>query len=159
LKVGDTVPGFTLPDENGDNFVLQDVLSSGKYLYVVVFFYPKDFTPGCTTEVCSFRDSYAKFAATQTLIVGISADDAPSHQSFVSKYKLPFHLLCDAKGEVSKLLGVSKALLGLSAGRKTYLLDPTGKIIWLYEGLFTAGTHVSEALKKVEDLQRNGTKP
>src|SRR6516164_685480 len=122
IKVGDRAPDFTLPSSGGKKVTLSDLYASKT---VVVFFYPKDDTPGCTVEACSFRDSYDAFAEAGAEVVGISSDSVDSHDRFASKHKLPMTLLSDADGKVRAAFGV-KATLGLFPGRATFVIDRTG---------------------------------
>lgn len=133
LKPGDPAPDFTLPDGNGNSISLKDL--RGKW--VVLYFYPRDNTPGCTTEACGFRDAYADYEANNVVVLGVSTDDAKSHTKFTTKYNLPFPLLTDAEGAVGtaydsyglkKFMG--KEYMGIS--RNTFLIDPDGNIAKIY---------------------------
>jgi thioredoxin-dependent peroxiredoxin len=129
LSVGDTAPDFTLPSTEGKEISLKDFI--GKK--VVLYFYPKDMTPGCTTEACSFRDNYVYIKKQKTEIIGISADSVASHQKFVGKYNLPFMLLSDPDKKISELYGVwkKKSLYGklfFGIERSTFIIDEHGKI-------------------------------
>ena len=133
LKVGDRAPEFSLPDTYGNVLTL----SSLKGKRVVLYFYPRDNTPGCTKEACGFRDNYAQFQAKNTLILGVSTDTAKSHLKFVEKFELPFPLLCDVDAQVAtayesygkkKMMG--KEYLGIF--RNTFVIDAEGKIEKIY---------------------------
>ena len=133
LKVGDRAPEFSLPDTYGNVLTL----SSLKGKRVVLYFYPRDNTPGCTKEACGFRDNYAQFQAKNTLIFGVSTDTAKSHLKFVEKFELPFPLLCDVDAQVAtayesygkkKMMG--KEYLGIF--RNTFVIDAEGKIEKIY---------------------------
>ena len=133
LKVGDRAPEFSLPDTYGNVITL----SSLKGKRVVLYFYPRDNTPGCTKEACGFRDNYAQFQAKNTLIFGVSTDTAKSHLKFVEKFELPFPLLCDVDAQVAtayesygkkKMMG--KEYLGIF--RNTFVIDAEGKIEKIY---------------------------
>jgi thioredoxin-dependent peroxiredoxin len=133
LKPGDSAPDFSLPDANGNLVRLADF--RGKR--VVLYFYPRDNTPGCTKEACGFRDAYAQYEAQDIVVLGISTDDAKSHTKFVQKFDLPFPLLTDASGEVAtvyesyglkKFMG--KEYMGIS--RNTFVIDPSGNIEKIY---------------------------
>jgi thioredoxin-dependent peroxiredoxin len=113
---------------------------------VVLFFYPKDDTPGCTKEACAFRDDYEEFGKLDAEVVGISSDSVESHRSFAKKHGLPFTLLSDEGGKVRKLYGVSNTL-GLFLGRVTYVLDEQGVIRHVFSSQLGAKRHVEEALK------------
>ncbi len=128
-KAGELAPGFSLPDQNGK--LRTNAEFRGKWL--VLYFYPKDDTPGCTEQACTFRDDLHKLTALGAEIVGVSVDDTLSHQAFAKKYNLPFPLLADAKGELARRYG-SLRDLGLIkfARRNTFLIDPQGKVAKVY---------------------------
>ena len=142
LEIGTPAPDFCLHDQHGSEFRLSDHFGR---VPVVLFFYPKDFTPGCTAEVCSFRDSYAEFTDTGALVVGISSDSEKSHSKFASRFGLPFPLLSDPKGEVRKAYGVKPQLFGLLPGRETFVIDREGRIALSYDSV-RATSHRSKAL-------------
>ncbi len=143
LKIGDRVPSFTLKDQNGNDFSITDHI--GKKA-LVIFFYPKDFTPGCTKEVCSFRDQYEDFTDLGAEVIGISGDGKSSHEKFAKKYNLPFTLLSDINKEVRALFGVKASLLGLLPGRVTYVVDKHGIVQLIFENQFGAEKHITESL-------------
>ena len=133
LKIGDRAPDFELNDTNGKKVKL----SSFKGKKVVLYFYPKDMTSGCTIEACNFRDDYSKYKKANIEILGISADDENSHRKFTDKYNLPFRLLCDVDKMVCKKYGVwgEKNFLGKKffvIKRTTFLIDERGKIIHIF---------------------------
>ncbi|WP_271252517.1 thioredoxin-dependent thiol peroxidase [Pseudanabaena sp. Chao 1811] len=149
LKVGDRAPEFSLPDTNG-NIV---TLSSLKGSRVVLYFYPRDNTPGCTKEACGFRDNYAQFQAKNTLIFGISTDDAKSHQKFTQKFDLPFPLLTDADGQVAtayESYGLKKFMGKEYVGvfRNTFVIDAEGNIEKIYLGV-KAELHPAQVLADI----------
>ncbi len=121
LTVGETAPDFTLPDQDGRPFTL----SGHRGKVVVLYFYPKDFTSGCTKEACHFRDAYEDFSEAGAEVVGVSADSQESHRKFRDAYLLPFTLLSDEGGEVKKLYGVG---VGILPGRVTFVIDENGVI-------------------------------
>ncbi len=129
LNEGDTAPDFELKDTNGNTVRLTSFM--GKK--VVLYFYPKDDTPHCTIESCSFRDNLEKFNAKNTVILGFSLDDSSSHRRFVDKYKLPFTLLCGTK-EVAEKYGAygDKGIFGMGIIRTTYVIDEKGKIMKIF---------------------------
>jgi peroxiredoxin Q/BCP len=146
LKVGDTAPGFTLPSAAGDKVALSDF--RGKK--VILYFYPKDDTPGCTREACSFRDNMASLTNKGAVVIGISADSVESHQKFTTKYDLPFILLSDSKKEVLTKYDVwkKKSLYGrtfLGIVRTTYIIDEKGKIAHIFPKVKVDG-HTEEIL-------------
>lgn len=148
LNVGDAAPDFTLPDQDGKNVSLKDY--SGKKT-VVLYFYPKDFTPGCTLEACTFRDSYEVFKDAGAEVLGVSADTQKSHREFIAEHRLPFRLLSDEKNEVSKLYGVGKTL-GLLPNRTTFVIDKDGVIRHVFSSQTEAKKHIEEALRIVNEL-------
>ena len=148
LPVGSTMPEFSLQDQNGNWFHSRDY--TGKQP-LVVFFYPKDFTPGCTAEVCSFRDQYEDFADAGALVIGISSDSQASHLRFAERYRLPFRLLSDPKKEVRRLFRVQNRVFNLLPGRETYVVDRNGVVVMAFEGLQASG-HVASALKAIKKM-------
>ncbi len=146
LKVGDKVPHFILNDQDGNPFDISDHI--GKK-HLVIFFYPKDNTPGCTMEVCSFRDSFEEFTERGALVVGISGDSENSHRRFASKYKLPFTLLADQKNKVRKQFKVEGTLFNLLPGRETYVVDKSGKIVMVFNSV-NAKHHMTKALNALK---------
>ncbi len=143
LKVGDMTPNFTLIDENGIEFTSSDYYNKQP---LVIFFYPRDNSPVCTTEVCSFRDSFEDFKDLNAKIVGISRDNIMTHRDFSSKYKLPYSLLSDHSGRIHNLFGVSKGFLGLNPERVTFISNKKGRIIYIFKKRSQAEKHTSEAL-------------
>ena len=145
-------PPFALPSPTGEIVRLSDILATGRH--AVVYFYPKDDTPGCTAEACSFRDEYTAFQDAGAEVIGISMDDAASHQAFAAKHNLPFTLLSDADGSVARAYGVKKTL-GLIPGRETFIISPTGQILHRFSSQFNPKRHIREAL---ECLRNQGTR-
>jgi len=152
LVAGDRAPDFTLPSAEGDRVTLSD-LTKTKRRTVVVFFYPKDDSPGCTTEACGFRDLYEEFARAGAEVLGISADSAASHQRFAGKHKLPMKLLTDADGAVRRAYGV-RATLGLFPGRATFVVDRDGVVRHTFASQLRVVSHVQQALAVVRQLER-----
>lgn len=145
--VDSMAPAFALPDQTGNVRSLADW--RGKW--VVLYFYPKDDTPGCTTEACAFRDDLQQLTALGAQVVGISVDDSASHKAFADKYHLPFPLLADAKGDVAAKYGaLSDWLVIKVAKRYTFLIDPSGKVVKTYLSVDTS-RHSAEI---VADLKR-----
>ncbi|MFQ4141570.1 peroxiredoxin [Chlorogloeopsis sp. ULAP02] len=142
VKVGDTAPDFTLPSQDGTSVSLKDFRGKS----VVLYFYPKDDTPGCTVESCAFRDRYEVFQSAGAEIIGISGDSPESHQKFAAKYQLPFTLLSDKGDKVRKLYGATTAF-GLIPGRVTYVIDKNGVVQYVFDSMLNFKAHVEESLK------------
>jgi peroxiredoxin Q/BCP len=147
LKVGDTAPDFSLLDERGLPVSLKDYL--GKKV-VVLYFYPKDFTPGCTAEACSFRDDYKPIQDKGAVVIGVSLDSVESHLKFSEKYLLPFTILSDHKREVAKAYGVL-GVGGFLAKRVTFIISKDGKITHVFTKVYVK-QHSEEVLKALEEL-------
>lgn len=150
IQVGDQLPVFTLKDQNNIDFSIANLI--GKKA-MVIYFYPKDDTPGCTKEACSFRDEFEDFTDLNAEVIGISSDNVASHKKFAEKYRLPFTLLADTKKEVQKLFGVPKGLLGLIPGRVTYIVDKKGVVIYIFNSLGNAEKHITEAKRVLQPLR------
>ncbi|MBR8831389.1 MAG: putative peroxiredoxin bcp [Chroococcopsis gigantea SAG 12.99] len=148
LKIGDRAPDFSLPSQTGETVKLSDFL--GKKA-VVVYFYPKDDTPGCTKESCSFRDSYEVFKDQGAEVIGISGDSVESHRQFANKYNLPFILLSDQGDRVRKSFGVP-ATMFILPGRVTYIIDKEGIVRHVFDSMLDFSGHVTEALKTLESI-------
>ena len=154
VGVGDTAPDFTLPSQSGEEVSLGDFL--GRKKAVVLFFYPKDDTPGCTKEACSFRDGYEQFEQLEAEVIGVSSDSVSSHQRFAQRHDLPFVLLSDEGGEVRKLYGVPNTL-GLFPGRVTYVIDREGVVRHVFASQLSVERHVQEALTALRsDVSKAG---
>ena len=153
LAVGDKASDFRLPCSTGEIVTLSD-LTKSKGRTVVVFFYPKDDTPGCTAEACGFRDLYEEFARVGAEVVGISADSADSHQRFAGKHKLPMKLLTDADGAVQRAYGV-RPTLGIFPGRATFVVDCGGVVRHSFASQLRVVSHVQQALEVVRRLERS----
>ncbi len=153
FSVGDPAPAFKLSDQSGKTHSLEDF--RGKWL--VLYFYPKDDTPGCTTEACEFRDNIFAFRKLNSEIVGISLDDESSHQEFAEKYSLPFPLLADVEGEAATAYGVLRNMVAFKvAKRETFLIDPAGNIAKHYEDV-NPEAHSKEVLADIEQLAAQTT--
>ena len=142
VEVGSIAPDFTLPSQSGKMVSLRDFVGEKP---VVLFFYPKDDTPGCTKEACAFRDDYEGFGKLDAEVIGISSDSVESHRSFAAKHNLPYTLLSDEERKVRKLYSVPNTL-GLFPGRVTYVIDRGGLVIHLFSSQLGAEKHVEEAL-------------
>jgi peroxiredoxin Q/BCP len=141
IQIGDSLPNFTAFKQDGTIFTSQHIQNKP----VVIYFYPKDNTPGCTTQACSFRDAYQDFQDLGTEVIGVSGDSVRSHQGFQQKYKLPFVLLSDENRKLRKLFGVPTALFGLIPGRVTYVFNSKGVCIYIFDSL-NAKNHIAKAL-------------
>ena len=148
LKLGDQIPDFSLSDQLGVSRTNKQ--ANGRPL--VLFFYPKDDTPGCTAENCGFRDKYDLFKLFGAEVWGVSGDDEASHRSFADKNKLPFPLLCDTDNYLRKAFGVPK-VLGLLDGRVTYIVDSKGVIRHIFNDLLNGPAHVNEALRVLGEIR------
>jgi len=148
LRVGDFAPDFDLPTASGQNFKL----SEHRGHPVVLYFYPKDGSPGCTKEACSFRDQYQDFEAMGAEVIGISSDSEVSHRAFTAKNALPFPLLSDEGGQLRKKYAVPRAVLGLLPGRVTYVLDAEGRVQYVFNSLNDATDHVLNTQALLHDL-------
>jgi len=152
-QVGSAAPGFKLQDQNGEWHDLNDY--RGKWL--AVYFYPKDDTPGCTTEACSFRDNIYAFKGIGAEVVGISVDDVDSHKDFATKYKLPFTILSDAGGSVSDAYGVLRDYKMMQiASRQSFLVNPDGIIVKHYADV-DPESHTEQVLADLKALMAEHT--
>lgn len=149
LHIGDSAPAFSLPNQDNKTISLSDYL--GKQ-HMVVYFYPKDETPGCTKEACGFRDSYEAFTEAGAEVIGISADSVNSHNSFASRRRLPFQLLSDPDNSTSKAFGVEKSGFGLFPGRETFVIDKEGIIRMRFASAININKHINSALKVIQGL-------
>jgi len=149
VQVGDKAPDFTLPSQSGEQVRLQDRLGER---VVVLYFYPKDDTSGCTAEACAFRDSHEVFTEAGAEVIGISSDSAERHAAFAGKHNLPFMLLSDQGGRVRKQYGVP-AVLGLLPGRVTYVIDRQGTVRHVFNSMTNINQHAGDALEVVRQLQ------
>jgi peroxiredoxin Q/BCP len=145
LKIGDKVPDFRLVDDEGNPFSLYEELQKGP---LVLYFYPRDFTSGCTAEACSFRDSYNVFINKGYRIVGISSDSPERHRKFRSSYSLPFTLLTDADRSVAVSLGIPRKF-GIIPGRVTLVIDKDATLQYIFNSLTDISGHVDGALKAI----------
>lgn len=149
LTPGTKIPEFMLPDQDGRNFSSLEVVGKKP---LVVFFYPRDHTPGCTREVCAFRDNYEAFHEMGAEVVGISSDSQRSHGKFAAAYRLPFRLLSDEGQKVRKLFGVKGSFFNLLPGRETFVADSKGIIRLVFNSMDPAG-HMKQALKALKEAQ------
>ncbi|MGH3144239.1 MAG: peroxiredoxin [Rubrobacter sp.] len=150
VVVGSVAPDFTLRSQSGDSVSLKDFLGRRP---VVLFFYPKDDTPGCTKQACAFRDDYGQFGALDAEVLGISSDSVASHRSFAENNDLPFALLSDEGGEVRRLYGVPNTL-GVLPSRVTYVIDREGVVRHVYSSQRAVHRHVEEALGALRGIEQ-----
>jgi peroxiredoxin Q/BCP len=149
VKVGDSAPDFDLADASGRRVRLSDFRGKKN---VVLYFYPKDDTPGCTKEACAFRDSYEAFQDAGAEVIGVSSDSEASHQKFSEKFRLPFTLVADPGGSVRKRYGVP-ATLGFLPGRVTFVIDQGGVVRNVFNSQLQATRHVDESLGVLKGLR------
>jgi peroxiredoxin Q/BCP len=145
LTPGDSAPEFELQDQYGRTVRLSDFRGRP----VVLFFYPKDDTTGCTKEACRFRDELHEFAQRKAYVLGISSDSVESHARFAAKFSLPYPLLSDTNGQIRKLYGVKKTL-GLLPGRQTFVIDAEGKLLHTFSSASQFERHIDEALRALK---------
>jgi peroxiredoxin Q/BCP len=149
IQVGDQAPDFTLPTQSGESFRLQDRMGER---VIVLYFYPKDNTSGCTAEACAFRDSFEVFTEAGADVIGVSSDSVDKHAGFASQHSLPFTLLSDKGGRVRKTYGVP-GVLGVIPGRVTYVIDRAGVVRHVFSSMTNIDAHVNDALRVVKELQ------
>lgn len=149
LKIGATIPKFSLKDKDGKKITVPKDLEGNA---AVLFFYPKNFTPGCTREACSFRDAFQDFTDLGVNVIGISSDSEGSHLKFANKFDLPYTLLSDSKNKVRKLFGVKSKMLGLLPGRETFVFNENGILVYKFESL-DATPHIKKALAFLQENQ------
>jgi peroxiredoxin Q/BCP len=148
VNVGDKAPDFTLPSQMGDNVTLSEYFGKKN---VVLYFYPKDESIGCTREACKFRDTYDVFTSLGAEVLGVSSQSVESHQSFATHHGLPFILLSDEKSEVRKLYGVP-ATMGIIPGRVTFIIDKKGVVRHVFNSQYQPEKHIEEALEVLRKL-------
>lgn len=149
LNIGDKVPSFELIDDKDHLFSINDHIGVKN---MIIYFYPKDDTPGCTKEACGFRDEIEIFDELDALIIGISSDSPESHRDFKKKYNLPFTLLSDPENIARNLFGVKGDLFGMIPGRVTFIIDKEGNILYIYNSQSNATKHVEESLRILKEL-------
>jgi peroxiredoxin Q/BCP len=153
VKVGSVAPDFTLPSQAGQMVSLEEFFGRKP---VVLFFFPKDDSPGCTREVCAFRDYFEEFGKLDAEVIGISSDSVESHRSFAVKHDLSFTLLSDEGGNIRRLYGVPKTF-GLFPGRVTYVIDREGVVRHVFTSQLSVERHVQEALTALRsDVSKDG---
>jgi peroxiredoxin Q/BCP len=149
ITVGSKIPSFELKDQNGILFNIDSVIGKKN---LVIYFYPKDDTPGCTKEACAFRDQFEVFQDVDAMVFGISGQSVESHHDFALKHNLNFTLLSDDGNKLRKKFGVPANMFGLIAGRVTYVVDKDGKVVFTFNSQMQAEKHVEEALRILKEL-------
>lgn len=148
VQIGHKIPNFSAKDSNGNDFNSDAIIGKKP---VVIYFYPKDDTPGCTAQACSFRDQYQDFKDLGAEVIGISSDDRASHEKFIQKYNLPFILLSDSDKKIRNLFGVKPNLFGLLPGRVTFVADQNGIIQLIFDSML-ASKHIPKALEMIRKI-------
>jgi len=144
IQIGDSIPSFTLKDQNGNDFNISSLLGRKK---LVIFFYPQDGSLNCTREACYFRDLSDVFEEADAVVIGISGQSVESHKDFAEKNRLKYTLLSDPDNIVRKLFGVPGRIFRLIPGRVTYVADKTGKVVYIFDSQTDTQRHADEALK------------
>ena len=150
IEKGSKVPSFALKDQDGKLFDIQTVLGKKN---LVIYFYPKDDSPGCTKEACYFRDQFEVFSQADAIIIGISGQSVESHKKFAEKYHLSFTLLSDEGNKVRKLFGVPTDLFGTLPGRVTYIVDKQGVVVYVFNSQLNVQKHIDQAVKILKELK------
>jgi peroxiredoxin Q/BCP len=151
IKIGDLIPTFSLPDQYGELFDISSVIGKKK---LVIFFYPRDESPGCTRQACYFGEQYEEFKAAGAEIIGISGQSVESHKNFAGKHELSYRVLSDTGNKVRKMFGVPADLFGLLPGRVTYITNMDGKVVHIFNSQLKPEKHVDEALKIILLLKK-----
>ncbi len=150
IQVGDLIPDFQADNHNGERVEFSARTMARP---AVIYFYPKDDTPGCTAEACAFRDAFADFSDAGVDVIGISSDSVARHKAFREKHRLPYTLLADTSNGIRKAFGVPTNLFGLLPGRVTYVVNKQGKVILIFNAQLDATEHVARALKAIQSLE------
>jgi len=150
FSIGSSIPHFALKDQNGNLFDIDSVKGKKN---LVIYFYPKDDSPGCTKQACTFRDQFEVFQQADALIIGISSQSVESHLAFAKKHRLKYTLLSDEGDKIRNLFGVPTNLFGLIPGRVTYVVNKQGKIVYFFNSQTGAEQHVTEALSILKKLK------
>lgn len=155
MKIGEHIPDFEAQTHENKIISKTDLLGH----YNVLFFYPKDQSPVCTTEACSFRDNHLEFEKLNCKIIGISSDSIESHKKFAEKYNLNFPLISDKGDRLRKIFGVKNDMFGLMPGRETLLLDPNGKIVFIFNSQLNGNSHITKTIeilkKEIQKQEKN----
>ena len=148
IKIGSIIPDIILRNQNGELFNLKKE-TAGKN--VVLYFYPKDDTPGCTAQACSFRDQFEDFTDADAVVIGISGQSVESHKTFAEKHRLTFTLLSDEGNKIRKQFGVPTNFFGLMPGRVTYVIDKNNKVVYIFNSQTNISGHIEESLKILKE--------
>ena len=151
IKIGDKIPSFKLKNQDGKWTDIDSIVGEKN---LVIFFYPKDDSPGCTRQACTFRDQYEAFADADAEVIGISGQSVESHKKFAEKHNLSYTLLSDKSNKVRKQFGVPTNMLGLIPGRVTYVVNKNGEVIFTFNSQTNVTRHVDEALKVLRNPQK-----
>lgn len=149
VKVGESAPDFSLPNEENKLVSLSDYREKSS---VVLFFYPKDFSPGCTSQACHFRDNYEDFTDLGATVLGISGDSVETHKKFLDQYLFPFSLLSDKGDQVRKIYGATKGF-GLLPGRYTFVIDKNGIIRYIFTSETNMKKHIDESIRILKEIK------
>jgi peroxiredoxin Q/BCP len=149
IVIGDPCPIFELPNQDGELVKIESLLGNQN---IVVYFYPKDDTPGCTVEACSFRDANQEFLDLGAIVIGISSDSVSAHKKFSNKHQLNFNLLADQNKIARKLFGVPTNLFGLLPGRVSYVINKKGIVSGIYNSMLDPNGHINKALDLLKTL-------
>jgi peroxiredoxin Q/BCP len=149
VNVGDKAPDFTLLSQRGESVTLSQFFGKKN---IVLYFYPKDESKGCTRQACEFRDKYEVYTDLGAEVIGVSSDDVNSHRSFADKHNLPFILLSDTKKKIRKLYGIASTL-GIIPGRVTFIIDKKGIVRYVFSSQFQPKKHIHESLEALKNLK------
>lgn len=148
VKIGDRAPEFSVTTQNGDEIRSSDFIGKKS---LVVYFYPKDNTSGCTAQACAFRDAYEQFTEAGAEVIGVSGDSPDSHRGFAASQNLPFHLVSDKDGSLRKKFGVPRTF-GILPGRVTYVIDREGIVRNVFNSQVNVQQHITESLQVIQEL-------
>jgi peroxiredoxin Q/BCP len=151
IQVGDKIPSFTLLNQNNQEVDINSFVGTKN---IVIYFYPKDNTPGCTKEACSFRDAMQNLNNLDCEIIGISADSVSSHKAFATQYNLKFNLLSDTNNQIRKLFGVPRNLFGIIPGRVSYICDKEGIVLHIVNSQMNPDKHIQETIETLEAITK-----
>jgi peroxiredoxin Q/BCP len=149
ISIGDTCPSFSLQNQNGQTINIQEYIGSKN---LIIYFYPKDHTPGCTKEACSFRDAMQDLNNLDCEVFGVSADSVTSHKKFAEQFRLTFNLLSDIGNEVRKSFKVPANLFGLIPGRVTYVINKDGKVVHIINSQTNPDKHIKETIEMLKGM-------